>query len=252
MDASYRAQQSADRIGQPGKTGTMTRRVAILQSNYIPWKGYFDIINLVDEFVLYDEVQYTRRDWRNRNQIKTPGGLLWLTIPVRVKGKYTQRIMDTVVSEPDWPQRHWASITHNYARAGGFAEYRGVLSDLYGSVHETLLSQINHRFLTTLCQLLGIRTRLSWSTDYPRQTEDRTRRLVEICRQLGATEYLSGPAARSYLDESAFAAAGIRVQYMNYDGYAEYEQVHPPFCHAVSIIDLLLNTGAAARRYMKS
>ena len=82
------------------------KKIAILQSNYIPWKGYFDIINMVDEFVLYDDMQYTRRDWRNRNKIKTPNGLQWLTIPVQVKGKYLQKIKETKISEKKWTKNH--------------------------------------------------------------------------------------------------------------------------------------------------
>lgn len=226
--------------------------VAISQSNYIPWKGYFDLISRVEEFVLYDEVQYTRRDWRNRNRIKTKDGVQWLSVPVQVKGKYLQRVDETVVSEPAWPQHHWATLIHSYARAPFFEAYRGPLSDLYGGLTETYLSRINRRFLEALCDLLGIRTRLSWSTDYPRETEDRVLRLVEICRQLGATDYLTGPAARAYLDEGPFNAAGIRVHYMDYGGYPEYPQLYPPFDHAVSVIDLLFSVGPEAPRYLKS
>jgi hypothetical protein len=87
-------------------TEARSRKVAILQSNYIPWKGYFDLIHMVDEFVLFDTAQYTRRDWRNRNVIKTRNGLLWLTIPVAVKGRYLQTIQQTEVSEPSWKEHH--------------------------------------------------------------------------------------------------------------------------------------------------
>src|SRR5574341_355883 len=107
------------------------KRVAIVQSNYIPWKGYFDMIASVDEFILYDDMQYTRRDWRNRNIIKTANGLLWLTIPVQVKGKYYQKVCETVISDQNWNQKHWNSITHNYARARYYREYKEVFEDLY-------------------------------------------------------------------------------------------------------------------------
>src|SRR5215510_8709820 len=102
----------------------MAKKVAIVQSNYIPWKGYFDLINSVDEFILFDDMQYTKRDWRNRNRIKTPDGVAWLTIPVAVKGKYHQRIADTLVSDPSWIASHWKTIRHCYARAPYFAVYR--------------------------------------------------------------------------------------------------------------------------------
>src|SRR5687768_17987150 len=98
----------------------MAKRIAIVQSNYIPWKGYFDLINSVDEFILFDSAQYTRRDWRNRNLVKTSAGPTWLTIPVATKGKFDQRICDTVVSERNWPQQHWKTIAHWYAKATHF------------------------------------------------------------------------------------------------------------------------------------
>src|SRR5712692_7324529 len=123
------------------------KRVAIVQSNYIPWKGYFDIINQVDEFILYDDRQYTRRDWRNRNLIKTPNGLLWLTIPVRVKGRYEQRIDETTISDPEWAQRHWKSISHTYTSAPYFDHLRDDFAALYAASIEEHLSAVNRRFL---------------------------------------------------------------------------------------------------------
>jgi hypothetical protein len=229
----------------------MSKVVAIVQSNYIPWKGYFDMINLVDEFVLYDDVQYTRRDWRNRNTIKTAHGPLWLTLPVDTKGKYLQAVKDTVITDDAWRTQHWKSIVHSYARARGFHVYAERLEALYQSSRERSLSLVNHRFLVDICGWLGIETPLTWSSQY-RLENDRTGRLVSLCLQAGATIYLSGPAARAYMDESQFAAAGIEVRYMNYDGYLEYPQVHPPFQHDVSIIDLLMNTGEEAPRFLKS
>jgi hypothetical protein len=225
--------------------------VAIVQSNYIPWKGYFDLINLVDEFILYDDRQFTRRDWRNRNLIKTPQGLHWLTIPVQVKGRFEQRIDETMIGERDWSDRHWKTITHAYGSAPFFGQYRDALADLYGTSGEGRLSEVNRRFLVAICGFLGIRTRLSWSTDYP-TTGERTERLVNICRLAGANEYLSGPAARAYIDQAQFEAAGIDLTYMDYSGYPEYPQLHGAFEHGVSILDLLFNVGVDAPRYMKS
>lgn len=229
----------------------MAKTVAIVQSNYIPWKGYFDLINAVDECVLLDEVQYTRRDWRNRNKIKTPQGFLWLSIPVQVKGHYSQKISDTRVSHPEWAKEHWRSIQHCYARAAYFADYKDCLEELYLGCTEQYLSQINYRFLSALCRMLGITTHLSFSSDYELRP-GKTERLVGVCRQLRATTYVSGPAAQSYLDEERFAEAGMSVQWMDYTGYPEYRQLFPPFAHAVSIVDLILNEGPQARRYMQS
>jgi len=219
-------------------------RAAIVQSSYIPWKGYFSLIHLVDRFVFYDDVQYTRQDWRNRNRIRTPDGLHWLTIPIEVKGRRFQRVCDARVSEPGWAERHWRTIEFNYRHAACHAEIAPQLQALYEScAGETRLSAINGRFIAAICTLLRIPTALSWSMDY-RLGEGRTERLVDLCRQLGASEYLSGPAARTYLHPSLFEQAGIRVCWMDYRGYTDYAQLHgPPCIHEASIVDLLFNLG---------
>jgi len=227
------------------------KRVAIVQSCYIPWKGYFDLINLVDEFVLYDDRQYTRRDWRNRNRIKTPQGTRWLTIPVEVKGRYHQRIDETLISDPDWADVHWKTLHHNYASAPHFDTYAERIEALYRAANDRRLSAVNRTFLEEICAILGITTRLSWSTDYE-ASGARTERLVSLCRAAGATTYLSGPSAREYMDEALFDQAGIELEYMSYEGYPEYPQLHPPFEHGVTVLDLLFNTGPDAPRFMKS
>jgi WbqC-like protein family len=229
----------------------MPKKIAILQSNYIPWRGYFDLINLVDEFILYDDMQYTRRDWRNRNLIKTSNSLKWLTIPVHVKGKYFQKIKDTEVSDPSWRENHWRSILHSYSKAEYFIVHKELFEDLYLNSNETFLSQINFSFLAAICQILGIQTKISWSKDYD-LVDGKTERLIALCKQAGGTEYLSGPAAKDYIDESLFESQGIRLSYMDYSGYPEYRQLHPPFEQGVSIIDLIFNEGPDATRYMKS
>lgn len=226
------------------------RTVGIVQSNYIPWKGYFDLIASVDEFVLYDDVQYTRRDWRNRNRIKTAQGPLWLTIPVQVSGKYLQRIRDVVVDEGNWAEKHWRSIVHHYAAAPAASDHRSALEELYRTAPQRWLTEINEHFLVGVCRLLGIDTRFRRSSELDLSGE-RSERLAGICRQLGASTYVSGPAARAYLDESRFEAEGIRVEWADYSGYPEYRQLHPPFDHYVSIVDLLLNEGRDARRFLK-
>ncbi len=229
----------------------MYKRVAIVQSNYIPWKGYFDLINLADEFILLDDLQYTRRDWRNRNIIKSHRGLLWLTIPVLVRGKFGQAIKETVISDPNWGRRHWRTITQSYSRAKWLRDYRELFEELYLGGSEKYLSEINFRFIRAICGVLGIRTKITWSMDYE-LVEGRTERLVSLCRQAGATEYISGPAAKSYLDEELFRSEKIKLSYMDYSAYPEYNQLYPPFEHHVSVIDLIFNEGPDATRYMKS
>jgi hypothetical protein len=235
-----------------GKREAQDKRVAIVQSNYIPWKGYFDMIASVDEFILYDDVQYTRRDWRNRNQIKTPSGLAWLTIPVEVKGKYTQRIRDVVVSDTNWSKTHWRTLAHHYARAPHYRELKPRVEEWYGAVAALkYLSEINEHFLRAICGTLEIGTTITQSSQF-NLSEGRTERLLNLCVQAGAQTYLSGPAARAYLDVPMFEAAGVAVSWMDYDGYPEYPQLYPPFEHGVTILDLLFNAGSAARRYMKA
>jgi hypothetical protein len=228
------------------------KTVAVVQSCYIPWKGYFDLIGSVDEFILYDDRQFTRRDWRNRNRIKTASGVQWLTIPVNVKGKYHQRIDDTTVADRNWAERHWKTLLHSYSAAPCFGEYAAAAEELYGrAAAESHLSNVNRCFIEGVCELLGIETNLSWATDY-HVDGDRSERLAALCRAAGASRYLSGPRARSYLDEEVFSEQGIEVIYADYEGYSEYEQVHPPFEHGVTIFDLVFHVGGQAPTYMKS
>jgi hypothetical protein len=229
----------------------MSKTIVVVQSNYIPWRGYFDLINSADEFILYDEVQYTRRDWRNRNLIKSRLGPKWLTIPVQVKGKYTQAIKDTLISDSSWNKKHWKTIVECYHQARYFSLYREMVEELYLGTHETHLSNINFRFLRAVCSVLGIETKITWSMNYE-LTGDRTERLVSLCKQAGGSNYLSGPAARVYLDENLFRQENIAVSYIDYTGYAEYRQLYPPFEGQVSIFDLIFNEGPNATKYLKS
>lgn len=226
------------------------KRIAILQSNYIPWKGYFDIIAGVDEFLFFDDMQYTRRDWRNRNLIKTPTGTRWLTIPVEVSGRYHQRIDETRIADPGWRRSHWSTIVQHYRDAPHFAHCAERLEAMYAAAESPMLSEVNQSMIATLCDLLDIRTPLTRSTDYGEHT-GRVERLVSLCVAAGATHYLSGPAARDYIDPALFDEAGIVLEWMDYSGYPEYPQRHPPFVHGVSVLDLLFNCGPDARRYMK-
>lgn len=227
------------------------KRVAIVQSSYIPWKGYFDLIRSVDEFILFDDTQFTKRDWRSRNRIKTPQGPLWLTVPVQTKGRYLQAIKDTQVSDPGWAESHWKSIATHYARAPHFGAYREALEQLFRGCQAERLSDVNRWFIEGLCGMLGIHTRLTWSMDYD-VIPGKTERLVSLCLQAGATEYLSGPAARDYIDPALFDAAGVALSYADYSNYPEYPQLYPPFDHQVSVIDLILSTGPDAMSYMRN
>lgn len=229
----------------------MPKTIAILQSNYIPWKGYFDIIHSVDEFVLYDDAQFTQGDWRNRNRIKTRDGLQWLTIPVEVKGKLSQKIRDARISDKGWAVKHWKALTHNYSKAEFFKDYRELFEELYLTCEEEFLSRVNFRFLEAINRALGIETRISRSSDF-KLAAGKNERLVSLCRDTGATKLLLGPAAQAYLEPSLFQREGVEVEWMDYSGYPEYRQLFPPFEHGVTILDLLFNEGPNAKTFMKS
>ncbi|STX39954.1 WbqC family protein [Legionella feeleii] len=227
------------------------KKVAIVQSNYIPWKGYFDMIAAVDEFIIYDSMQYTRRDWRNRNQIKTTHGVQWLTVPVLVKGKYHQTIQETLISESKWASEHWKALSLNYRRAKYFNEIADWLEPLYLGETYTHLSVLNQRFLQEICNYLGIMTPIVNSSDYILK-EGKTERLVDLCLQAGGTEYISGPAAKDYIQPHIFAENGIALTWFDYSGYPEYPQLWGDYVHGVSILDLLFNCGKNAHQYMRN
>ena len=226
------------------------KKIAISQSNYIPWKGYFDLIASVDEFILYDDMQYTKRDWRNRNVIKTHTGVKWLTIPVATKGKFSQSIRETLIVGKDWASLHWKNIESNYKKAAHYDAVATWLRPAYLELQLMGLSEINRIFINEICDYLAIKTQIKNSWDYLIDG-DKSEWLANLCHQAGGTCYLSGPAARNYLDIEAFAKKGIQVEWFNYQNYPVYPQLWGPFVHEVSIVDLLLNCGETSREYMK-
>jgi hypothetical protein len=229
----------------------MNKKVAILQSNYIPWKGYFDLINSVDVFVVFDDMQYTRRDWRNRNYIKTQQGLKWLTISVEVKGKYFQKINETRISEPQWNINHISQIRQNYIKAPYYKDVLPWIEHLYETATSEYLTEVNIHFLKSICNFLNIDTEFRDSREFS-LSEGKTEKLVSICKDLDATVYLSGPAAKSYLEENLFEKDDMCVEWIDYSGYKEYHQLFPPFEHGVSILDLIFNEGENAKYFLKT
>lgn len=229
--------------------GRRPKRVAIVQSNYIPWRGYFDLIASVDEFILFDDMQYTRRDWRNRNVIKTPAGLQWLTVPVKSKGKFHQSIRETEIDGTRWSSQHLKALSLAYARAP-FREVGMSLAEPIYTSGFTRLSELNRAFIEAICRHLVIPTRISSSWDYASTSNDKSERLVEICRNAEAKCYVSGPAARTYLDEDLFLKHGITVEWFDYKGYPAYPQLWGKFLPEVSVLDLIFNCGDEAARYL--
>jgi hypothetical protein len=236
---------------------SMAKTVAIVQSNYIPWRGYFDLIRRADEFILFDSVQYTRRDWRNRNLIKTPSGTQWLTVPVQVKGRFLQSVDETQTTGAAWVAAHVRAIELNYRKAAAFNETAPwLLKELQAAAGMPSLSRLNERLIGAVAEKFAIATPIRRCTDLldraAMATMNATERLVSLCEAVGADRYLSGPAAKDYLDVAAFAATGITVEWMDYSGYPEYPQLWGAFEPRLSIIDLLLNTGNAAADFLNA
>lgn len=224
--------------------------LSIIQSNYIPWKGYFDIINKSDLFMVFDEVQYTVRDWRNRNMIKTPHGPQWLTIPVIIKGKRLQKIKDTKIASPKWNIEHWKTIEFNYSKSTFFKKYSDFFKELYLNSDEKYLSQINIKFIKAINKLLDIKTKIVFSSDYNLSIKGKTEKLISLCQQTKSDCYISGPSAKNYISGSLFKKSAIDLLWMNYNSYKKYPQLHPPFSHQVTILDLIFNTGPKAKKYL--
>ena len=196
-------------------------------------------------------MQFTRRDWRNRNQIKTPQGLHWLTVPVQVKGKYDQKIRDTLIDGSAWSISHWKNLEQNYRRATYFQEIALWLQPLYIDNSYTHISGLNQLFIKEICNYLGIKTIISNSWDY-KLIDGKTERLADLCKQVGGAEYISGPSAKNYVDESIFTEMNIKLTWFDYSGYPEYSQLWGKFTHGVTILDMLFNCGKDTPKYLRS
>ncbi len=224
------------------------KRVAILQSNYIPWKGYFDIINDVDLFVFYDDVQYTKNDWRNRNKIKTPNGLMWLSVPAGTD--LNRLVCDVRLVDTHWTHKHWKSLEQFYSGAPHFKRYAAFFRDVYLGMRWERLSDLNQYLIKSIArEYLGISTQFADSRDFASEGK-KLDRLMELIGQLGASVYVSGPAAKTYIDPDRFAQIGVELIYKSYEGYPEYPQQYPPFEHGVSIVDMLFNIGPEAPHHI--
>jgi hypothetical protein len=223
----------------------------ILQPSYIPWRGFFHLIQKADVFVFYDCVQYDDRSWRNRNKVKSPQGLQWLTIPVKAKGAQTKGTPISeipIVWDTAWNKKHWTSLKHNYGKAPYFADYAGALEEFY-SRHDELLVDFTCEFTIALSRLLGVEhTKFLRSSSLPAHGT-KTERLLSILKHLGASHYISGPSAMDYIEENQFVEAGISLEYMKYN-YGEYPQLYGAFEPQVSILDLLFMTGPGAAKHI--
>ncbi len=224
------------------------KKAAVLQSAYIPWRGYFDLIAHVDEFIFYDDVQFSHGDWRNRNMIRTANGSKWLTIPVPKKNRIRRNICDVEASDPGWAADHWNRLEQSYRKAPYFDEVSALLRPCY-ETREAKLSRINARLIAAICAYLGITTNISWSWDYE-TGNGKTKRLLDLCKAVECTTYVSGPAARAYLEEEVFARENVAVAWFSYGALEPYPQIHGGFEPNVSIVDLLFNCGPSSGQYL--
>jgi hypothetical protein len=226
------------------------KKVAIIQSNYIPWKGYFDIINYVDVFVFLDNVQYTTRDWRNRNKIKTVNGTKWLTVPNN--GTQNMLIKDVQVDNTqNWQKKHYSTLLTSYKKCPFFQDYAYLIEDIYIEKTWTSLSELNQYFTQQISKCLNIDTILLSSNDFSFDG-GKNERLIHIINKVGGDYYVTGSAAKSYIENELFEKEGIRLEYFEYPTYPTYNQPFGDFDHYVSILDLLFCTGKDAPGFIFS
>lgn len=224
------------------------KKVAIIQSNYIPWKGYFDIIHDTDGFIFLDDVQYTNRDWRNRNKIKTNAGETWVTIPL---GSNRDKLISEVrFSDLSWRDEHFRTFEQFYRKAPFFSEYYDLIREYYYEKEWEYLSDFNRNFTERFSkEILGIKTEFHNASEF-NVRHSKLDKIIGLLEAAGAEYYISGALAKSYIDENEFIKRNIQLEYKDYSGYPEYPQLFPPFSHFVSVLDLLFNTGGEITKYI--
>jgi len=224
-------------------------KVGLIQSNFIPWKGYFDFIDDVDLFIYHDDLQYTKGDWRNRNKIKTEKGTSWITVPVLYKNTH-QLICDTNIDySQDWISKIISKIQHNYKRSPFFDVYANDFFSIFKNKFLTI-SELNIHINDWIMKILGINTNIKISYDL-NPVGNKTDRIIDILLKVGADRYLSGPSAINYLESDKFLNFGIALEFKSYE-YMEYPQQFGKFEPNVTILDLIFNVGVNNKEYWKS
>lgn len=224
----------------------MPKIIGILQPNYIPWKGVFDLINSVDIFVFYDDVQYTTKDWRNRNKIKTKDGVKWLTVPVNKKGLRYQLISEAKIdNSTNWQSKHYKTLISSYSKSPYIKDYEYLLEEIYLKKQWNMLSDLNITTTVFLAEALGIKMEWYKSSEFHETGSKDGEKVIKICQRLGCNHFVNGPASREYMNEDLFSRHNVSLSYIDYH-YSEYPQLHGPFCHQVSVLDLLFNCGPNA------
>lgn len=224
------------------------RKVAMLQPNYIPWKGVFDIIQRVDVFVFYDDVQYTTRDWRNRNKIKTPQGDQWLTVPVLQDRE--QLICEAQIDlTKNWQTKHYKAIESAYAKAPYYSDYRFLLEEIYLKQEWKKISELDIFSTQLIAKTLGLQPQWAIASELKKSGSKDGEKIIEICKELDCNQMLNGPSSKAFMDEKKFQDNHIQLSYMEYS-YPEYSQMYPPFSHQVTVLDVLFHCGPEAKKYI--
>jgi hypothetical protein len=226
------------------------KTLALLQPSYLPWIGYFNQVLSVDEFVFLDDVQYTKNDWRNRNRIKTPTGSLWLTLPVNDKNRISSKLLinQVEIKNNNDLLKHLTTIEMNYKKAKYYSEFYPILKDFL-SQDWKMLSELNIDFIDLVLSYLGIKKKIHKSSDFDIEQTTKMDRIIKICNLFGADRYLSGSAAKDYINIDIFKRSNISVEFQNYD-HPYYPQIWGEFISHLSIIDLLLNNGRKSINYI--
>lgn len=227
-------------------------KIAICQPTYLPWLGYFDLMDQVDAFVLLDSVQFEKQSWQHRNRIKTPTGLQWLTVPVSHRGHFGQPIDQVKIRDPEFVRKHMRGIELSYRRTAYFDSYYPELGDILNAKSKGLLADLNVGLLRWFCVVLGVQTPIFRSSAM-KATGRRSELLVNICGELKADSYLSPPGSAEYLmgDLELFVNAGVEVAFHHYE-HPEYSQPFPPFCPCAAALDLLFNEGPKSMEILRS
>ena len=224
-------------------------RVTILQPSYLPWLGFFEQMTRSDKFVLLDDVQYTRRDWRNRNKVRVKEGWVWLTVPVQQKSRFSQSLLETRIDNSvSWRRKHLETLRQHYCKAPFFEKYFPRCQQIYEKDWEFLFD-LCLETIQFLKEEMGIETPLLRSSEM-KLSGEKTERLVSICRELGATHYLSGESGSDYISQEDFSNPGIELEYQNYE-HPVYPQRYPDFVPHLSAIDLLFNCGEQSLSILK-
>jgi len=225
-------------------------RCVIMQPNYIPWSGYFNLIWNSDVFVFLDHVQYTKNEWINRNRIKTKDGWVYLTIPIQTSGKLYQSIAQAEIDNKiDWRGKHWRSLLMNYAKAPYFKEISALCEDVYSQEWKSI-GELNIYFIKKILDFLNIKKKILISSEMD-FTGHKTDLVIDICKKVQADEYLSPARASVYIEEEKFKQNNIKLIYQTYsDNHPVYPQLGGNFISHLSILDLLFNCGQESLNYI--